>query len=197
MESFELPLFPLHTVLFPGGPLKLRIFESRYVDMIGRCMRGSEPFAVALIVGGREVGPARTASIGTSARIIDFERLRDGLLGISATGERRFAIQDVRVASDGLNIATLAWRAESVVPVPEEYAPIVRFVTHVFPHVSSTYAESTPQFDDASWLSARAAELLPMSLPDRQACLSLDDPVQRLELLLLHLDALGEVGRFS
>ena len=78
MDPFELPLFPLNTVLFPGGPLKLRIFEPRYVDMIGRCMRTEQPFAVALIVEGREVGPARTASIGTSARIVDFERLRDG-----------------------------------------------------------------------------------------------------------------------
>jgi hypothetical protein len=95
-----------------------------------------------------------------------------------------------------LNLATLAWRSESVSPVPDEYAPIVRFVSHVFPHVSSTYAESTPALDDAGWLSARAAELMPLSLPDRQACLSLDDPVQRLDFLSLHLDALGEVGRF-
>ena len=196
MESFELPLFPLHAVLFPGGPLKLRIFEARYVDMIGRCMRGDEPFAVALIVEGREVGPARTASIGTSARITDFERLRDGLLGITARGERRFTIQTARVANDGLNMATLGWRAESVTPVPDEFAPIVRFVSHVYPHVSSSYGETVPALDEACWLSARAAELLPLSLPDRQTCLSLDDPVQRLEFLLPHLNALGEAGRF-
>ena len=196
MDAFELPLFPLNAVLFPGGPLKLRIFEPRYVDMIGRCMRGDEPFAVALIVDGREVGPARTASIGSSARIRDFERLRDGLLGISARGERRITIHSVRVAQDGLNIATLDWRPDVVTPIPDEYSPIVRFVSEIYPHVSTMYGEAAPAFEDAGWVSARAAELLPLNLPDRQTCLTLDDPVQRLQFLSLHLNALGEAGRF-
>ena len=82
--------------------MRLRIFEARYVDMIGRCMRESTAFGVALIVNGREVGPAKTVSVGTTARIHDFEQLRDGLLGISARGEQRFRIRSVTVQSDGL-----------------------------------------------------------------------------------------------
>ena len=103
--SEVLHLFPLNTVLFPGGPLRLRIFEPRYLDMISRCLRENGDFGVALITEGRETGSARTTQIGTSAHIVDFERLDDGLLGITAHGERKFRIVKVTTQSDGLNIA--------------------------------------------------------------------------------------------
>src|SRR5687768_15209514 len=104
LMSVVLPLFPLNTVLFPGGPLRLRIFEPRYLDMVSRCMRESSSFGVALITEGKEAGgTARTTGVGTTARIVDFERLDDGLLGITARGEQRFTIEDVRTQSDGLN----------------------------------------------------------------------------------------------
>lgn len=201
MDSFELPLFPLNTVLFPGGPLKVRIFETRYVDMIGHCMRAAEPFAVAMIVEGKEVGPARTVSVGTSARIVDFERLSDGLLGIVARGERRLGIQSVRVAPDGLNIATLRWREDLAAPsdvnaLRDEFAAIMHVVEQTYPHVCALYGDLTPALDDANWLSARAAELLPVSWTDRQTCLELDDPVERLRFLSQRLKTLDELGRF-
>jgi len=105
-----LPLFPLNTVLFPGGPLRLRIFEPRYLDMVSRCMREDSGFGVALIVAGREAGgAAQTVTIGTHARIVDFEQLDDGLLGITARGERRFRIVHAHQESDGLNVAQVEW----------------------------------------------------------------------------------------
>src|SRR5690606_16954893 len=113
-----IPRFPLHTVLFPGGPQRLRIFEARYVDMVGRCMRENSPFGVALIVEGREVGPAKTVTIGTTARIVDFDRLSNGLLGIVARGERRFRIESVEVQPDGLNVAEVTMLAPEA-PTPE------------------------------------------------------------------------------
>ena len=79
MSESVIPLFPLHTVLFPGGPLPLRIFETRYTDMVRRCTREQRPFGVVLIQEGDEAGPvATTATIGCSARIADFYTLRDG-----------------------------------------------------------------------------------------------------------------------
>src|SRR5690606_16693605 len=88
-------LFPLNTVLFPGGPLRLRIFEARYLDMVARCLREDQEFGVAMIVEGGEVGPARTALIGTTARVCDFDRSSDGLLNVLARGARRFKIRQV------------------------------------------------------------------------------------------------------
>src|SRR5689334_16219894 len=84
MADNVIPLFPLQTVLFPGGPLPLRIFETRYTDMVGRCAREQTPFGVVLIQEGEEAGDvASTAAVGCAARIADFYTLQDGLLGIS------------------------------------------------------------------------------------------------------------------
>jgi Lon protease-like protein len=183
-----LPLFPLHTVLFPGGPLRLRIFEARYVDMIGRCMRENAPFGVALIVEGKEVGAAKTVSIGTTARIQDFERLRDGLLGISARGEQRFHIRTVSTQSDGLNLAQIELLAEEKrVAVPADLESMSAIMRSLYREVSMLYDDVVPSFEDASWLSSRLAELLPLDLSVRQACLEMDDPIERLRYLRVHI----------
>ncbi|HET9444633.1 MAG TPA: LON peptidase substrate-binding domain-containing protein, partial [Steroidobacteraceae bacterium] len=125
-----IPLFPLNTVLFPGGPLRLRIFEPRYLDMISRCMREDAGFGVALIVAGREAGgPAQTVQVGTLARIVDFEQLDDGLLGITARGERRFRIMHAHQESDGLNVCQVEWRDEEArAEVPPQHAVLAELL---------------------------------------------------------------------
>src|SRR4029453_5765515 len=130
----SIPLFPLHTVLFPGGPLRLRIFEPRYLDMISRCMRESSAFGVALITEGREAGGARrTTTIGTTARIVDFERLDDGLLGITARGEERFSITEVKTQSDGLNVAGVSFLPEEpAMEIPEDLEILAELLKQAF-----------------------------------------------------------------
>ena len=100
----EVPLFPLRTVLFPGGPLPLRIFEQRYLDMISSCLKRDEPFGVVLIRSGSEVGSAEVYDSGTLARITDWYQGSDGLLGITATGTDRFRIRSSSRQPDGLLI---------------------------------------------------------------------------------------------
>jgi Lon protease-like protein len=90
-------------VLFPGGPLPLRIFEARYLDMISRCLKTDTPFGVLLIRDGDETGAARTHTVGTLARIVDWYQGSDGLLGVTAAGEQRFRLLDVGIQPDGLN----------------------------------------------------------------------------------------------
>src|SRR6476469_216509 len=105
-QQVVMPLFPLNTVLFPGGPLPLRIFETRYVDMVRHCMRERCPFGVVLIRAGAEVGAvADTAEVGTTAHIVDFNPMPDGLLGISCVGEHKFRVLSRRQQGDGLNVA--------------------------------------------------------------------------------------------
>ena len=111
-EGGVIPLFPLHTVLFPGGPLPLRIFEIRYTDMVRRCMREQQPFGVLLIEEGDEAGDvATTATVGCSARIADFHTLHDGLLGISCVGVRKFRVLRVWRA-----VETTAAQLKAVAP---------------------------------------------------------------------------------
>lgn len=180
-----IPLFPLNTVLFPGGPLKLRIFEPRYLDMIGRCMREGTAFGVAMIIEGMEAGgPATTATVGTSARVVDFEKLPDGLLGITAVGERCFRVTQVARQPDGLNVAEVEWlQAEPSVPVPENCEPFVVLLQHALPELAPLYDFSPVSYDDASWVGSRLVELLPLSPAEKQLCLEMQDPLRRLNHL--------------
>ena len=180
-----IPLFPLNAVLFPGGPLKLRIFEARYVDMIGRCMREGTPFGVAMIIEGTEAGgPATTATVGTSARIVDFEKLPDGLLGITAVGERSFRVRSVTRQPDGLNVADVEWLdAEPVIPVPHNCEPFVILLQHALPELAPLYDFSPVSYDDASWVGSRLVELLPLPPAEKQLCLEMQDPLLRLDHL--------------
>ncbi len=180
-----IPLFPLNVVLFPGGPLKLRIFEPRYIDMIGRCMREGTPFGVAMIIEGAEAGgPATTATVGTTARVVDFEKLPDGLLGITAIGERCFRVLAVERQTDGLNVAAIEWlNAEPSVPVPKNCEPFVLLLQHALPELAPLYDFSPVSYDDASWVSSRLVELLPLSPAEKQLCLEMRDPLERLDHL--------------
>lgn len=188
--SEALPLFPLNTVLFPGGPLRLRIFEPRYLDMISHCMRESSNFGVALIVEGREAGgKARTTGVGTTARIVDFERLEDGLLGITAHGDRKFSIIKVKTQSDGLNVANVnLLEAEPAIRIPDDLGILAELLKQAFVQVGAAYGDEVPRYDDASWVGMRLAEILPLPMPEKQQCLEMNDPVARLRLLRERLD---------
>lgn len=188
--SVVLPLFPLNTVLFPGGPLRLRIFEPRYLDMVSRCMRESSDFGVALITEGREAGgTARTTGIGTTARIVDFERLDDGLLGITARGGRKFSIVDVKTQSDGLNIADVTLLdPEPAKEIPHDLGILVELLKQAFVQVGAAYGDEAPHYDSATWVGMRLAEILPLPMPEKQQCLEMEDAVERLRLLRERLD---------
>jgi len=181
----EIPLFPLGTVLFPGGPLPLRIFEARYIDLVRRCMRDGSGFGVVLMRGGVEAGgPALTFDVGTYARIVDFSQQPDGLLGIHAAGERRFRILERRRERDGLNVADVEWLPEeSSQPLPEEFAELGPALDAILEQVGEPYAALERHIDDAAWVSARLAEILPIPAGHKQHCLELDDPIERLRFL--------------
>jgi uncharacterized protein len=188
--SAVLPLFPLNTVLFPEGPLRLRIFEPRYLDMISRCMREDSEFGVALITEGREAGgSARTMPTGTTARIVDFERLDDGLLGITARGNRKFRIVTVSTQSDGLNIADVKFlEPETAMEIPDDLSILVELLKQALAQVGAAYADEPPHYENASWVGMRLAEILPLPMPEKQQCLEMTDAVERLRLLRERLD---------
>lgn len=178
----EIPLFPLRTVLYPGGPLPLRIFEQRYLDMISRCLKTDSPFGVLLIKEGSETGPASTLDIGTLAHITDWYQGSDGLLGVTATGTERFRSLSVRCEDDGLMIGEI----ELLPPpparkLPEEYKPLAKILHGVIDNLDRYYQGLEKDYDDAGWVSYRFAEILPISLAQKQTCLEIDDPIQRIE----------------
>jgi Lon protease-like protein len=184
----QIPLFPLNLVLFPDGPLPLRIFETRYYDMVRRCMRESSRFGVVLIREGRESGAGETEvwEVGTAADITDFHQLADGLLGLSCVGRQRFRIVARSRQADGLNIGEVNWlEAEPAVPVPTRHARLQALLRNVLPQLGEGYTSIEMRLDDAAWVGHRLAEILPLPLAEKQSYLELDDPLERLDRLAL------------
>lgn len=183
MGATDLPLFPLHTVLFPGGALKLRIFEPRYLDLIRRCSRDDSRFGVCLVIDGEEAGaPALPAAWGTRARITDFFSTREGMLGIAATGEARFRVARTRVRDNGLIVGEVQAFEEAP---PEELRPehclLGQLLERLHDQVGGSLRADKACYDDAAWVGYRLAELLPFSNAHRQALLQDDDPHSRLQ----------------
>ncbi|MEO6926584.1 MAG: LON peptidase substrate-binding domain-containing protein [Rhodanobacter sp.] len=179
----DMPLFPLGSVLFPGGLLRLRIFEPRYLDLVRECARNGSPFGVCLILAGNEAGvPAVPAAIGTLARITDFHSDEDGLLGIVAEGGARFRVARSRVRVDGLvrGDAKL-WPGEPVVDVPVEFALLQSILERLIETMAPQWRQAPrSNYEDASWVGFRLAELLPLDCGEQQRMLELTDPLRRL-----------------
>jgi Lon protease-like protein len=186
----QVPLFPLRTVLYPGGPLPLRIFESRYLDMISKCLKNDSPFGVLLIRSGSETGPASTYDIGTLARITDWYQGSDGVLGITAVGEQRFHLLSSSRQADGLNIGEIELLAEEAGPtLPDEFKPLAQILSGVLDDLGRLYETLERNYDDADWVGYRFCEILPITPEQKQLCLEADDPVTRLEMMREVLDS--------
>lgn len=187
MDTIEIPLFPLRTVLFPGAVLPLRIFEQRYLNMIRDCARSDTGFGVCQIREGEEaVSPVKTAQIGTHAQVVDWYTLDDGLLGVSTFGTVRFMTESVWQQEDGLFRATITVLPEPpLCPVPEAYSVLSDVLARFIEKAGAQYPQSTPDsLQDATWVGYRLSELLPLSSVEKQHMLELSDPVERLQQLL-------------
>jgi Lon protease-like protein len=180
----NLPLFPLNTVLFPGGRLPLRIFEQRYMEMAKACLRDGVRFGVCLIREGREVGPAAVpAEVGTLARIGAWDMPQLGLLHVTALGEQRFRIVERRVQADGLARASIQMMEEDIdSAIPESCSGCVKLLERVVEQQGGLF-EPPHRLDSASWVSSRLAEILPLPLPAKQDLLELGDARARIERL--------------
>lgn len=191
----ELPLFPLRSVLFPEGDLRLRIFEPRYLDMVRHCTRHGSPFGICLILDGEEVGkPAIPAAFGTTARIVDFHSDADGLLGLVVRGDRRFHVRRTRVRDNGLIVADVDWFDE---PAAQRLRPEHGLLGILLQRLVQQFGGALVQaeqrlFDEAAWVGFRLAEMLPFSNADRQAMLQCEDPHARLDRIIQRLPQLPQ-----
>jgi Lon protease-like protein len=186
----ELPLFPLGTVLYPGGLLPLKIFEQRYVDMVKACLRDSTPFGVCLIKEGREVGePAAPHAVGCLARIEQWDVPHPNLFAILARGGERFHVLGAAVSAGGLITGRVEILTDA--PPPETIDRACQEVLRLAIERAGSEAVPGPvRLDDPVWVSYRLAEILPITPLEKQALLEMDDAGARLaqlhDLLLSH-----------
>lgn len=180
----EIPLFPLNTVLFPGGLLPLQVFEQRYMTMMKACLRDSTGFGVCLIRHGAEVGaPAAPEPLGCSARVVQWDMEQLGLLKIVAQGERRFRVQATRVQDDGLVLGAVDFLPEeSDAAVPAGLGACRDLVERLVDEHGEHLFARPFRLDSSAWVSARLAEVLPLPTSVKQSLLELDG-VPRLEAL--------------
>ncbi len=188
----ETPLFPLKTVLLPGNSLALKIFETRYVDMIAHCMREQSDFGVILIHTGEESRiDADIYSIGTTAKINDWEHRADGLLGITALGVQRFEILSTRTQSDGLTLAEIKFLEENDSPeVPDQYQYMEKLLIHISaqPGVQNDLADRS--FVEVLY---QLIYMLPLQTNLKQHLLEISDSVDRAGILHAELIRLGVI----
>jgi len=180
----DLPLFPLGTVLFPGGLLPLRLFEQRYLEMGKACLRDASPFGVCLIREGAEVGvPATPEPVGCLARIVQWDMQQLGLLQIVAQGSQRFRIRERRLQADGLARATVELLPEeNDAPVPGRLAACRQLLERIAVEHGERLFAPPLRFDSCAWVGARLAEVLPLPGALKQQLLELDG-LPRLEAL--------------
>ena len=186
-ERFEIPLFPLSVVLFEGGQLPLQIFETRYLDMVSRCLREEIPFGVVLIRSGRDARLSpndrqpEIFEVGSEATIVNFNQLSNGFLSIVVRGGRKIRILESWEQPDHLLIAEVEYiPREPEVAIGKEHQVLVDILKELIKHPMVEKLELDIDYSDARSVGRRLAELLPIDLEIKQRLLQLQRPRERL-----------------
>ncbi len=189
----RLPIFPLKTVLFPEGPLSLKIFEPRYLDMLTECEKSGTGFGVCLIRDGNETGKAADIYLtGTLAQVTFWENRKDGLLGVSVKGERKFHILDKTIEKNELTVAEVKLvELEPVQAVPEQFLPMVTVLEKIMQTLKHPYITLEKKYNNACWVGSRLGELLPLSLEKKQQLLEMNEANARLAMLYEEMLTMG------
>ena len=198
----ELALFPLQSVLFPGGLLGLKVFEARYLDLMSDCLRSGRPFGVVALRKGNEAKVSDEKvdleSVGTLAQIIDVDSAQPGILQLRCRGTQRFSLTAPRQQADGLWLAdTTLLPDDAAVAPPTEMQETVRGLATAITSLKGQGAEpflEPHDFGSASWVANRWCEILPISLPAKQKLMELPDALVRLELVDDFLRSKGVVS---
>ncbi|MFN3398149.1 MAG: LON peptidase substrate-binding domain-containing protein [Sulfurimicrobium sp.] len=183
--SCGIPLFPLNTVLFPGGKLSLKVFEARYMEMVSTCLKDKKTFGICLIRAGHEAGvPALPEQVGCMAEIIDWNMRQPGVLDIAVLGTQRFHIENSRTEKNGLLVARVAGIAEErPLPLPERHLACASILRRIVEQLGAERFAPPLRYDDSVWVGYRLAELLPLKHSARQNMLEMNDSLVRIEIL--------------
>ena len=197
----SLPLFPLGTVLFPGGELPLRVFEVRYLNLITKCQKTGAPFGVVHLREGSEVQVAgapeeRLETVGTMAHIVAMERTQAGLLHVRCEGSQRFHVDHQKRLKHGLWVADVTLLPnDAPILIPDD----LKHTSQALLQLRNTLRErgsigpdgEASSYEDCGWVANRWCELLPLSTEVKQQLMVLDSPLLRLELVA---DILNRAG---
>lgn len=185
-SELTIPLFPLSAHVLPGGYMSLRIFEPRYVRMVKEACASDNGFGICMFnAKGEKEGNQHIFPIGTFVKVVDFDVLEDGLLGIKVKGDFCFEVKDVYAESDGLLMGIC-----EPAPMPQ-CATAANDVSHLteklqqiferYPEIKALYPK--PQFSSPLWVMYRWMEILPIPAQQKQALLK-EQNSQPIEVFL-------------
>ncbi len=209
LQLRSLPLFPLGTVLYPDGLLPLRIFEVRYLDMIGKCHKSGAPFGVVALTEGSEVRQRITTSdavsppsgdafaheafndVGTLATITSLSRPQAGLIMVHCLGAQRIRITKREKLKHGLWVGDVdLLPPDALVDIPPDLQVTADALGQI---IQSLQAQGMQQkqlpfgkhyrLDECGWVANRWCELLQLPLEIKQRLMALENPLIRLELV--------------
>lgn len=197
-----LPLFPLRSVLFPGGLLSLRVFEPRYMDLITRCLKTGDSFGVVLILAGSEIRQADVsldlAAVGCRARVLDCDMQTPGLLHVRCKGEGRFVLRSHETVELGLEMGLVQpMEDDPSAPLDARHAAAAMALGQT---IAALGAQRQHPFlppyrlDVPGWVANRWSEILPISPEARQRLMELPDGTQRLDVVDRYLRQHGIVA---
>ena len=199
-----LPLFPLNTIVFPGGRLPLRIFEQRYLDMIKQAIANDTPFGICAPAWGTPVGapplrgdpsaairegaetgsPAVPYDVGTCMRITDWDMPQTGIFHIETVALERFVIRSTHAEPNGLLMGTVEdVSVEPPAPIPDDLELPVEILRHIIGEYGDAHFPEPHELDNAVWVGYRLSEVLPLTLSIQQNLLEMNDSVMRLRIL--------------
>lgn len=189
-ETQQIPLFPLHVVMFPRGRLNLQIFERRYIDLVTHCMRTSSGFGICLLKEGEEViqeGTNQTIHrTGTYSNIIDWDQLENGLLGITVEGSAKFSIEDCWQSDSGVLQGNVQFNetdnvGRETIPLDDQYTALADLLQNLESHPLVEQKKLIIDYNNLWDLGWRLSELIPIEIEQKQQLLEIDDPWERIQ----------------
>ena len=181
----NIPIFPLKSIVLPGGLFPLRIFERRYIDMITECMKEEEGFCIALTKTEEpNLYVTDIYEYGSFVKITDWSQLNDGLLGITVEGKNIVKILKSNLNDSGLLNGTIEYlESEKEYMIPQKYLILSKFYRKIYPGIKNFIDFKEEKYADASWIGFRLTECLPLDLSTKVSLMSIDNAIDRLEMI--------------
>ena len=189
--KINIPIFPLNTIVFPGGYIPLRIFETRYIDMVKNCVKDNTGFGISLTKENID----EYYDVGTYCKIADWRQMDDGLLGITARGKSRYKIIKSEIQTDNLITAEIKNIKEPDFKViPDELMQYSDFLKNILDQYPKFYHEDAPKYyTESGWVGSRLAEILPIPTKEKQVILEIEDYLVRLYRIKDYIDSRNKI----
>ena len=185
MTKRLIPLFPLQSIVLPGGLFPLRIFERRYLDMVRDCIKNNTDFCIALIRdNSKEEYITDVYNYGCLVKITDWNQLDDGLLGITVGGTNKVKIYDRNLEKNNLLTGMIEdIDTEKEYMIPQKYLLLSRFYKKIYPGIKHVISFKKERYADASWIGFRLIECLPLDSSTKNKLIAMNHAIERLDML--------------